>query len=240
MTKAIKAAVAPVLILILMAGMVAAQERLPQVVKKPSPTYQEPTGPAKVLYEQANKFWEAEDFAKAAEVYKKITRLRPDDFVAYSQLGWAYSFLGRDHDALTAFKEAVRLRPDFAPLHEVLGRAYNILHRREEAIEAFKQAIRLDPDKAESHSGLGQAYWGLATDLGNRGGQFDKVMPIFKQAGTAFKQAVRLKPNDATAHFGLGMFYLILGDRGAALEEYKILQSLDKEQANVLFNSIYK
>lgn len=65
-------------------------------------------------------------------------------------------------------------------------------------------------------------------------------MPLWEQGASAYKQAIRLKPDDARAHMGLGTFYLILGDRGAALEEYKILQTLDKERANALFNLIYK
>lgn len=38
----------------------------------------------------------------------------------------------------------------------------------------------------------------------------------------------------------LGMAYLELGDKGSALEEYKILKDLDKDLANKLFNHIYE
>jgi len=34
--------------------------------------------------------------------------------------------------------------------------------------------------------------------------------------------------------------YLVLGDRGSALDEYKIIKGLDKDLANELFNLIYK
>jgi len=44
----------------------------------------------------------------------------------------------------------------------------------------------------------------------------------------------------AEAHFNLGLGYLIFKNTGAALEEYKILKTLDKDLANKLFNSIYK
>ena len=55
-----------------------------------------------------------------------------------------------------------------------------------------------------------------------------------------FKQAIRLNPNYVDAHFMLGLAYLLLNDRGSALEQYKILKSLDTELANELFNKIYK
>jgi len=36
------------------------------------------------------------------------------------------------------------------------------------------------------------------------------------------------------------MTYLRLGDRGSALDEYKVLMKLDGEAANKLFNLIYE
>jgi hypothetical protein len=37
----------------------------------------------------------------------------------------------------------------------------------------------------------------------------------------------------------LGAAYLLLNDRGSALEQYKILKGIDREMANELFNLIY-
>jgi len=155
-------------LILLLAGMVAAQERLPREDRKPAPTWHEPSGPAKVLYEQATKFFETGDYAKAAEAYKQITRLRPEDFVAHSLLGFSYKFLGRYNEALSAFKEAVRLNPDIAPLYSELGDTYCKLGRHQEAIEAFKQAIRLNPDGVEAYLGLGLAYGDLGSNLGRQ------------------------------------------------------------------------
>ena len=64
--------------------------------------------------------------------------------------------------------------------------------------------------------------------------------PDVRSAIDAYKQAIRLKPNDATLHLYLGGAYLNVGDKGSALDEYKILKELDKEKANELFNLIYK
>ena len=56
----------------------------------------------------------------------------------------------------------------------------------------------------------------------------------------SFKQAIKINPDFADAHYNLGLAYLLLNDRGSALEQYKILKSLDSELANELFNLIYK
>ena len=53
-------------------------------------------------------------------------------------------------------------------------------------------------------------------------------------------QAIRIDPDYADAHYNLGISYFITGERGSALEQYKILKDLDREQASELFNLIYK
>jgi uncharacterized membrane protein YhaH (DUF805 family) len=56
----------------------------------------------------------------------------------------------------------------------------------------------------------------------------------------SYKQAIRINPDYAETYYNLGAAYLRVGDKGSALEEYKILKTLDTEKANELFNLIYK
>jgi hypothetical protein len=49
-----------------------------------------------------------------------------------------------------------------------------------------------------------------------------------------------MKPLMAEGHLNLGMTYLKLGDKGSAIEEYKVLKFLNPEMANRLFNLIYE
>mgnify|MGYP006268701361 CR=1 FL=1 len=63
---------------------------------------------------------------------------------------------------------------------------------------------------------------------------------MFDEAIESYKQAIRIKPDLAEAHLNLGMVYLRTGDRGSALEEYKILRNLDKDLADRLFSLIYE
>ena len=68
--------------------------------------------------------------------------------------------------------------------------------------------------------------------MGNLGGYQDAV--------AAYQQAIRLKPDYADAYYNLGWTYVILSDRGSALEEYKILKTLDQNLAEQLFSLIYQ
>jgi tetratricopeptide (TPR) repeat protein len=60
----------------------------------------------------------------------------------------------------------------------------------------------------------------------------------YREAIEAYKEAIRIKPDFAEAHYNLGLTYLILGDKGSALDEYRILKDLDKDLANKLFTLI--
>jgi tetratricopeptide (TPR) repeat protein len=161
----------------------------------------------------------------AIEAYKQAIRIKPDLADAHCGLGIIYGVLGQMQDAIESFKQAIRIEPDNAEAHYMLGFTYLKLGRFEEAIESFKQAIRIKPDYAEAHNNLGLAYLGLGR---------------WQDAIESYKQAIRIKPDYAEAHCNLGAAYSINGDKGSALEEYKILKTLDTEQANKLFNFIYK
>ncbi len=131
--------------------------------------------------------------------------------------------------ALTYFQKAIEKNPDYAAAWVNLGCAYGSLGRYQDEVEALKQAVRIKPDLANehyTHKNLGAAYSGLGR---------------WEDAIEAYKQAIRIKPDHVSSHFNLGLTYcLITGDKGSALEEYKILKTLDTELANKLFNLIYE
>jgi Flp pilus assembly protein TadD len=162
---------------------------------------------------------------EAAEAFKQAIRIKPDDADAHYNLGVVYGDLGRHQEEIDAYTQAIRIKPENADAHNNLGIAYANLGRYGEAIETYKQAIRIKPDHAEAHNNLGFAYKNC--------GHYQKAME-------AFQQAIKIKPNYVMAHYNLGLTYLILKDNGSALAEYKILKTLDAEQANKLFNLIYK
>jgi tetratricopeptide (TPR) repeat protein len=195
----------------------------------------------------------------AIEACKQAIRIRPDDADAHYTLGVAYGQLGRSQDEIESYKQAVRINPDFAAAHYTLGLVYSELGRYQDAIEAYKQAIRIKPNKADAHYNLGLAYGkiGRSQDEIESYKQAIRIKPDYadahywlgvaysnlrrsQEAMESFKQAIRIKPDFVGAHYLLGLAYLITGDKGSALEEYKILKTLDTELANKLFNDIYQ
>ena len=99
------------------------------------------------------------------------------------------------------------------------GRDFLAQHKDREAIRAFKESLKLNPDDAEAQYGLGFANFRMGR---------------FRDAADAFKKASALQPRMAKAHYGLGLAYQELGMEKQLIEEYRILENLDRTLAKKL------
>jgi tetratricopeptide (TPR) repeat protein len=106
-----------------------------------------------------------------------------------------------------------------AELQLALGHSYLKAQKDREAIKAFKDSIKLNPKVAETYYGLGFSNFRLGR---------------FRDAADAFKKATVLQPTMAKAHYGLSLAYQELNNTSGVLEEYKILETLDKSLAKKL------
>ncbi|HEU4836388.1 MAG TPA: tetratricopeptide repeat protein [Pyrinomonadaceae bacterium] len=99
------------------------------------------------------------------------------------------------------------------------GRDFLAQHKDREAIKAFKESVKLNPNDAEAQYGLGFANFRIGR---------------FRDAADAFKKAAVLEPRMAKAHYGLGLSYQELGMDKQLIEEYRILENLDRSLAKKL------
>ncbi len=159
------------------------------------------------------------------ETYLAEIRAHPESFEARIKLGGAYYKQGRFEEAIKTLNEARSLKPEDPIAPFLLGLVYAELGRLSEAIEAFKDVTRKAPNDPVSHFLLALGY----AEAGRNA-----------EAKEAFIQAIRLKPDFGEAHLGLGLVYLGLGDKGAALDEYRILKNMNQDLAAKLFSEIYK
>lgn len=124
--------------------------------------------------------------------------------------------------AIDAYQKSIKLESKSAEVHFNLAYAYLKLEKNNEAIQSFKRSIKLNPEKPEALYGLGLAEYKLGR---------------FANARDAFKQAVFIDPKMAKAHFGLSLAYQELGDTRGVLEQYRILETLDKSLAKKLMET---
>lgn len=121
--------------------------------------------------------------------------------------------------AIDSYLQSLAIEPRSAEVYLSLGHAYINLKNDKDAIKAFKEATRLNPNLAETQYGLGFANFRLGR---------------FREAADAFKKATALEPQMAKAHYGLSLAYQELGNNVGLLEEYRILEKLDKSLAKKL------
>jgi len=174
-------------------------------------------------------------YKDAVESLTQAVTLNPQDAIAHTKLGFAYSALGEHKSAITAFKQAIKLNRAFvdADSYFRLGMAYLALSDYASAIDPLKQALygvkangledrpksTVGPSEAEINDALGRAYYGTGS---------------YRLAVKAFENAVRLTPNFASAHYGLGLSYLEVGDKRSAEKEEKVLRKLNSRLADRL------
>jgi tetratricopeptide (TPR) repeat protein len=121
--------------------------------------------------------------------------------------------------AVEAYLQSIELEPRSAEVQLALAHAYLNQRKDKAAVKAFKESVRLDPNAPETQYGLGLAYFRMGHD---------------KDALAAFKKATVLQPSMAKAHYGLALAYQELRQKDGLIEEYRILESLDRGLAKRL------
>lgn len=121
--------------------------------------------------------------------------------------------------AIESYLQSLKLEPGSAEVYLNLGHAYLKLEKDREAIRAFKESLKLNAGTPETYYGLG-----LANFRANR----------FKDSADAFKKATMLSPKMAKAHYGLALAHQELANINGLMEEYRILETLDRNLARKL------
>jgi serine/threonine-protein kinase len=129
-------------------------------------------------------------FKRGVAACREAVRLRPDDFIAHSELGeflcdHAGEYAAAEHE----FRTAIQLRPDEAITYFNLGVALFKQGKLDLAIAEFRRVIRLGHDEATLHGALGEALSGK--------GKLDEAI-------AELRTAIRLDPENAAAHHKLG------------------------------------
>ena len=96
-------------------------------------------------------------FAEAAEIFRGVLELAPDNLALRLRLGTTLFLAGDPRGAAEQFEIALRVSPDLPRAHFGLGVILDAGGRHREAIEKFTAALDLDPAYLEARLALAEA-----------------------------------------------------------------------------------
>ena len=96
-------------------------------------------------------------FAEAAEIFRGVLELAPDNLALRLRLGTTLFLAGDPRGAAEQFEIALRVSPDLPRAHFGLGVILDAGGRHREAIEKFTTALDLDPAYLEARLALAEA-----------------------------------------------------------------------------------
>jgi cytochrome c-type biogenesis protein CcmH/NrfG len=175
---------------------------------------------------RATMLKEAQDWPRLLAWSSQLTQTEPENYFAWSTIGFVYGKMRRYKEAVDAYREALRLKPDNAEDWGNLGIAYITLGRHnEEGLQACREALRLEPDNAGAWKVLGNAF---------------KILGRYREATEAWQEVIRLEPDSAEAWYDIALTYAQTGNPSAALEAVKELRRYDPKKAEELSKQIVK
>ncbi|GHU88878.1 hypothetical protein FACS189476_06760 [Spirochaetia bacterium] len=109
--------------------------------------------------ETTDAYFKKGDYNQAIAHYDEAIRLDPNNAVAYTNRGIAYSYKDDYNKAIADFTQAIRLDPNNALAYYNRGGNYYNAVNYNKAIADFTQAIRLDPNDFLAYFARGSAYY---------------------------------------------------------------------------------
>jgi len=201
----------------------------PEAEKASAPAGNEPDGaatgsntevePVAPVVGAANSPAPSGSSAEISENTPPSDNIKQKNALEYYKTGLELFEAGGPGAAVKAYLLSLALEPNSAAVHLSLGHAYLKLQKDNDAVKSFKESIRLNPDAPEAFYGLGLIYFRKHRN---------------KDALDAFKRATILKPGMGKAHYGLALVYQELGKEDGLMEEYRILERLDRNLAKQL------
>lgn len=162
---------------------------------------------------EGERFYDVRRFEEAKEAFKRAIDLEPKNAWAHFALAHTYLRLRCEKRAITTSRQAVILKPKDMKIRDGLGFILIDFGRYREAARVYEELLAVDAKQPIARTRLGICYFSL-----------DR----FADAAAAFKEALRVDSKCSLARFWLGKTYVEkLGDRAAAVEQYRVLQKED-------------
>lgn len=196
-------------------------------------------------------------FDAAILEFKEALRIKPDYAGVHSGIGLLHARMHDDQAAIEEYKKAIAIDPDYAFAHNNLGLTYMDMGNYGPAVAEFREARRLCPDNPDFWHNVGAGLMNHEPLMAIK--EFRAMEAKFpnyeichvclgralvwandlKGAEVEFQKATKLDPADASPHVGLGDIREKEKNYDAAMEEYRMAEQLNGDDADA-FNSAGK
>jgi tetratricopeptide (TPR) repeat protein len=151
-------------------------------------------------------------YAAATPLFERATRLEPDNWEAWANLGYAQVTASRWQEGLVACERALTLKPKDSVTWNNKASALSNLGRHQEALAAAERAATLQPDYAA-------AWVNKASALSNLG-RHQEALAAAERAATLQPDNARAWNNKGNALNQLGRYEeaLVAAERGVAAD----------------------
>jgi tetratricopeptide (TPR) repeat protein len=167
------------------------------------------------LLAHAQDALDRKDFAAAIPLLEKIAAAKPAEAMPHFELGFAYSGLNKNPEAIAEYRRAISLDPKLAPAYLNLG--ISLLDSDPTgAAESFRHAVDLLPGQSRPIYLLGEAL--------ERSGKRSEAIEQYRAAAT-------LAPKDDVILFALARALLADGQTYAAESGFRQLLSAKPDSA---------
>lgn len=145
----------------------------------------------------------------AAQVYRVLMRLQPNQFKWTYLLAVCQASLGNNQEAAATFGEALKIRPDDHLARLRLADLLFSVNRIDESRKLYEDVVAALPDAPQAHYGLGRTK----SKLGDLRG-----------AIASLRRAADLAPNWGAAHYALALSLRDAGETNEVAERLKLYQ----------------
>lgn len=147
---------------------------------------------------------------QAADMYRQVIRLVPNNLFAYSDLGVALLLQGNYQDAIPLFQKSNAIRPTDAA-YSNLGVCYFYLRQFAQAAANYQRASEMEAADPDVFGNLGEAYFWAP-------GERSKAEGPLRQAIRMDEAELAVNPKDLDKLEAVAQYHAMLGERKPALD----------------------
>ena len=165
------------------------------------------------------RYFQQKNDTKAAEYYRKVLELDPEQDAAALQLGIALARSGDTEEAVDTLKALRKRRPDSIMADLTLARLYREIGLDALSEESYRNVIKQRPDLEQAYLELGALY---------------EKQDDFPKAIATFREALKIAPENLSVRHHLALIFINRGELPQALAELQAALKYNPQDLDAL------